>query len=134
MLIVTQLLFTLLNLVEAKLESIVIALKDPKLSNYTELNRQEHTWSAIYYSVIVGIVVTLSYITDRWSLVPLLLANRRLFFQEGLNYFRGIGFFKLSNNGLDGYMKRLFGKNAGLINTVLCIILIIVFNLIKISI
>ena len=82
MLIVTQLLFTLLNLVEAKLESIVIALKDPKLSNYTELNRQEHTWSAIYYSVIVGIVVTLSYITDRWSLVPLLLANRRLFFKK----------------------------------------------------
>lgn len=131
MLLLIQVLFTVLNLIEAKLESIVIALKDPTLPNYPSLDKQEHLWSAIYYCGVVGIVTLISYISNQWVLIPLLLANRRLFFQESLNVFRRKGLFYLSDKGLDGWMKRNLGKKAGIVNDLISIVIITVFNIIK---
>jgi hypothetical protein len=114
-------LFALLCIVEAKNETYVINLKDPKLSNYDDLNNKEHFWSGVYYSVIVFII---AFATGFWMLVPALLLVRRLFFQETLNLMRKKGLFYLADRGMDGWMKSRFGSKAGLINDLGCLILL----------
>ena len=130
MLVIIQVLVALLNIIEAKLETKVVALKNPNLPNYPYLDRQEHIWSAIYYCCIVGILTYLSYNSIGLILIPLLLLNRRLIFQEALNLFRGKGLFYLGDKGIDGFTKKIFGKYAGVVNALVCIVLIIVLNLI----
>jgi len=120
-----------LNIIEAKNETFVIGMKNDQLPNYTELNNQEHKWSAIYYCFLVWII-TIS--TQFWILPLILLLTRRLFFQEALNKLRGKGYFYLSDRGIDGWFKKQFGEKAGKINALICGVGIIVLTFIYIYI
>lgn len=121
MFIVTQFLVVILNIIEAKLEKVIIGLKKPNVND-----KAEHRWSAIYY-VFLCFILTL--LVKNWVLFPLLLINRRIFFQEGLNFFRKKGWFYLADHGMDKIQKNLLGSKAGVIGFIICVLSLIIINI-----
>lgn len=128
--------FALLCIVEAKLESYVqwFRIRMAVSAEWDRKNAAEHTWSAIYYCMIVGIIVLLSSYIDidmeqrRWLMILSLLCVRRLFFQEAFNLFAQKGLFYLSDRGIDGVIKRMLGNRAGVWQMIVCITMIFFCN------
>ena len=112
-------LFSIINVIEAKLESIVIALKNPALPNYADLNRREHRWSAIYYLGVVALVTGVSILAVgfTWAAVPVvfsLLVNRRVFFEYALKLFRKKPIKAIEGDQpLDVAVRKVLGANGG---------------------
>jgi hypothetical protein len=81
-------ILSIIHLLEAWLEEVVIDLKNPNLSFYSRLNHQEHFRSAI---LAAGWLIAAGYAScfnsDYW-IVPALIVNRRIFFDYSLILFR----------------------------------------------
>lgn len=143
MLFIALILFSLLCLVEAKLESIYIALKDQStaLPNYATLNAQEHEWSAIYYLFIVSLfcgIVAWAARVPVISIVTLyvcLIICRRIFFDYGLKIFRKRKIKAIEGDQkIDTALRKLFGANGGYTELVADLVLLIGFIYITIKI
>lgn len=81
--------YTLIMIVEAWLEAIVIALKNDTISNYAELNKKEHFRSAVYAALVTAVIWIPTFLTyNCWQLLPAVLVNRRIFFDYLLILFR----------------------------------------------
>jgi hypothetical protein len=138
MLYFIHILFVIVNIFEARLESIIILLKDPKAPNYVELNRKEHFWSAAYYASIVALVTGISilYIGFTWKVIPTvasLLISRRIFFEYGLKLFRkGKKIRDIEGDqAIDQLMRSIFGSRGGYKELFLMVILqVILFYII----
>lgn len=130
MLFIIHLLFAVINVIEAKLETYVIAMKNPALPNYAELNRREHQWSAVYYGAIVLAVTVVAYqlVGYSWKVIPVvfsLLINRRVFFEYALKVFRGKPVKAIEGDQpLDITVRKVLGANGGYVELVLLVSLL----------
>lgn len=112
-------IFSVVNVVEARLEKTVIALKNPSLTNYTQLNRDEHRWSGFYYGAVCMLGALVSYLVYgfTWKMLPvvfLLLANRRIFFDFSLKIFRDRKLRDIEGDQpLDIFVRGVLGKQGG---------------------
>lgn len=118
-------LFIVLNIVEAKLQSVILKDYTKYVPPNIEDQRRYHLWFVIYYLAIIIPIIIIASLSIGWIgliLIPTSLLTRRLFFQETLNIFRGLKFGYLSDRGIDKIEKNIFGKDAGKINAVLCLV------------
>jgi hypothetical protein len=121
--------YSIVNVIEARLERTVIALKNPSLTNYSQLNRDEHRWSGFYYGGVCMIGVLVGYLLFgfTWKLLPvmfLLLVNRRIFFEFTLKRFRNRKLRDIEGDQpLDVFVRGVFGKQGGLKELFLLVIL-----------
>ena len=112
--------YSIVNVIEARLERTVIALKNPSLTNYSQLNRDEHRWSGFYYGGVCMIGVLVGYLLFgfTWKLLPvmfLLLVNRRIFFEFTLKRFRNRKLRDIEGDQpLDVFIRGILGKQGGL--------------------
>jgi hypothetical protein len=119
--IIGLLLFSVICIIEAKLESITIALKNPDLANYPDLNAQEHKWSAIYYLAIAFSYALVSFLAMGFNIrfVPYLVALlviRRIFFDFALKIIRKRPVKTIEGDQpLDTAVRKVFGVNGGLV-------------------
>jgi hypothetical protein len=119
LLVFIHLFFILINPIEAKLETFVIAMKNPNLPNYKALNRLEHRWSAIYYAGICVLALGISALVLglTWKILPAafsLLVNRRIFFEYSLKLFRRRSIKAIEGDQpLDKAIRKLLGVNGG---------------------
>lgn len=120
-----HLFFIVINLIEAKLETYVIAMKNPNLPNYAALNRLEHRWSGIYYAGICALALGVSALAlgITWKVLPAalsLLVNRRIFFEYSLKLFRKRKIYKIEGDQpLDTAIRKILGANGGYVELVL---------------
>ena len=128
-----QLIVLAICIVETITERYVIALKGSNSfdqNRYHRLNRLEHWWSAIYF---VLIVFGLWLMNDRndWPflLTAPLIRFMCLTFLLNVLRFPPKPFFYLGKDGIDGMLKSIFRKNAGLIAFIICIISITAINI-----
>jgi hypothetical protein len=112
--------YSIVNVIEARLERTVIALKNPSLTNYSQLNRDEHTWSGYYYGGVcmIGCLVAYLLFGFNWKIVSvvfLLLINRRIFFEFTLKLFRSRKLRDIEGDQpLDIFVRGVLGKYGGL--------------------
>lgn len=112
-------IYSIVNVIEARLEKTVIALKNPSLTNYTQLNRDEHRWSGFYYGAVCMLGALVSYLVYgfTWKMLPvvfLLLANRRIFFDFSLKIFRDRKLRDIEGDQpLDIFVRGVLGKQGG---------------------
>lgn len=113
-------IYSIVNVIEARLEKTVIALKNPSLTNYTQLNRDEHRWSGYYYGAVCLLGGLVSYLVYgfTWKMLPvvfLLLINRRMFFDFSLKVFRDRKLRDIEGDQpLDVFVRGVLGKQGGL--------------------
>lgn len=82
--------YALLHLVEARLEKVVIEIKDYNLIYYSTLNRQEHYWSAVWASLLlIGVISLVSITQHSYYLIASALVTRRIFFDYALHLLLG---------------------------------------------
>lgn len=114
-----NLFFIVINITEAKLETYVIAMKNPALPNYAALNRLEHRWSGIYYAGICVLALGVSALALglTWKALPAaisLLINRRIFFEYSLKLFRKRPIKAIEGDQpLDTAIRKILGTNGG---------------------
>src|SRR3954471_4662823 len=112
--------YSIVNVIEARLERTVIALKNPSLTNYTWLNRDEHRWSGFYYGGVCMIGSLIAYLLFgiNWKLVSVVflqLINRRIFFEFTLKLFRNRKLRDIEGDQpLDIFIRGVLGKQGGL--------------------
>jgi hypothetical protein len=81
-------ILSVIHLLEAWLEEVVINLKNPYTSVYSNLNHQEHFRSGVLAGAwLFSAVYASCFHSDFWIL-PGLIVNRRIFFDYGLILFR----------------------------------------------
>lgn len=122
-LIVVQLFFIVLNIVEAIHD--MWQIEDSKGNK--EAQENWHLWSAVYY---VLIVTGFSYLVHHALLFPLGLLYRLTVFNNGLNVARGLSFWHTGKRGLDAFFTKALGVHAPKIVFTICILSIIIINLI----
>ncbi len=105
-----QLFFIALCFIEALHDRVVIDLQNYQNGSYQALSKDWHTFSAIYYSMIVVLVAYLS--GWYWIAIPLFLI-RATWFALFINLLRDKPMFYLSNTGFDKTMKDILGNDAG---------------------
>jgi len=110
--ILTLILFTLLNLILAAFDASRI--KKGKTIN--------HFINAVIYTALVAGTY---FLFHNWFLIAALLFNRLLFFNIGLSLFRGLPAFYISPKPasvIDKIAKSIFGKNGWLMYLVYAVI------------
>lgn len=126
-----QIAIVLLCAAEAWLEAVVIKLKNPLLTNYNQLNKQEHQRSAVYYFALVACITVLTWeqIDHHLWLVIAAMFWRRVVFTYGLKFLRRrpIKFIE-GDQYTDKIMRNLFGKNGGYIELLIMIGCLITIN------
>lgn len=126
-----HLFFIVLNPIEAKLETYVIAMKNPALPNYTALNRLEHRWSGIYYAglCVLALGVSALVLGITWKVLPAafsLLVNRRIFFDYSLKIMRKRPIKNIEGDQpLDTFVRKVLGSKGGYVELVLLFIALI---------
>lgn len=126
-----HLFFIVINTIEAKLETYVIAMKNPSLPNYSALNRLEHRWSGIYYAGICVLALGVSALALglTWKVLPAglsLLVNRRIFFEYALKLFRRRPIRAIEGDQpLDTAVRKVLGANGGYLELVLLFVALI---------
>lgn len=112
-----QIAISLLGIVEAWLEKIVILLKNPSLMNYAKLNKKEHELSGLYWFAQVMLYVAISWgeVHYWYLLIIVLVFNRRVFFEYSLKLFRsGKRFSDIEGDQFwDRLSRGVFGKTGG---------------------
>jgi hypothetical protein len=81
-------ILSVVHLLEAWLEEVVIDLKNPNLSIYNKLNHEEHFRSGILAAGWLTIAIYASCFNSDFWIIPGLMVNRRVFFDYGLIIFR----------------------------------------------
>lgn len=120
-----HLFFIVINWIEAKLETYVIAMKNPALPNYAALNRLEHRWSGIYYAGICMLALGVSALAMGLTckIIPAafsLMVNRRIFFDYSLKIMRKRPIKAIEGDQpLDTVIRKFLGANGGYLELVL---------------
>lgn len=123
--IIIHILFAIVNIIEAKLESIIIRMKNPAVWDYERLDALEHRWSAAYYVAIISPVIgiLISVYGFSWQIVLFtisLLLNRRLTFDYPLKIFRRRPLKAIEGTyTIDKLMRGLLGRNGGYVEAFL---------------
>lgn len=122
-----QIAIVILCIAEAWLEEVVIRLKNPASGDYTKNNRDEHRRSAVYYGAVVCLMIFIAADYTHWYiLVPLMLVERRIFFEYSLKLFRGRGIrFIEGDQYWDKFSRNIFGYKGG-VKELLCLIAIVI--------
>lgn len=86
---ISLVVISLLFLVEAWLEDVVIELKHGAVQNYARLNRQEHFRSSVFAAILIlsASVTAFFWEQDLWAL-PAIAVSRRIWFDYTLIIFR----------------------------------------------
>jgi hypothetical protein len=122
MFIISVVILIILNVIEAKLQSVIIKEFTEFVPPDKKMQNVYHNWFSIYYSAFVIALILVGHLP--LIIIPIAFFSRRLFFQELLNIFRGLKFGYLSDRGMDKIEQNILGKNAGKINAILCVIII----------
>lgn len=111
------LLLTVIHLVEAWLEDVVIELKNPHIPEYSVLNRREHFRSAVLAGLWLFSAMASAYQVHTLWLMPALIVNRRIFFDYALIIFRDRPRHKYEGNDwwTVNFFKRIFTTHGRLI-------------------
>jgi hypothetical protein len=97
-------------LLEAYLEVVVIALKTGTQANYDSLNRKEHFRSGLLATAIISPFVAVALWQGLYWLVVPILINRRLVFDPALKAMRKRRMDKYEGTGpVDRFFSKLFG-------------------------
>lgn len=111
--IISMIAYSGANVLEAWLETTVIALKDPKLKSYTKLNEEEHARSLMFAAAILAALLPLYIATGALWCIPALIVNRRLFFEFSLKKMRHRRMWLYEGSGpVDKLMAKIFRGNA----------------------
>lgn len=106
-------LYSLVNLAEAWLEVVVIALKDPKLKEYKKLNKIEHARSFVFAGLVCFSFILFCIYLKFHFIIWAVVVNRRLVFDFPLKKMRNRPLWTYEGDGpVDGLMKWLFGTNG----------------------
>lgn len=126
-----QLAVAFLCIIEAILEKYVIAMKNPYLYNYAELNRKEHQWSGLYWFAVVIFYGVISWdFRDFEILLPIMVCERRVFFEYTLKLVRNKPLKAIEGDQFwDDLSRRVFGKNGGWLELMLLMGTIIGLNM-----
>lgn len=104
---------SIIHLLEAWLEVVVIDLKNASLTSYNRLNKAEHFRSAVLAgSWMLCAIAVVVFLTKEYWMIPALVVNRRNFFDFPLSIFRKRPLDKYEGN--DWWVKKfkfLFGGN-----------------------
>lgn len=122
-----QLMCLVLQFVKAQHDSAMTDIQDYNNSSYPNDSKAWHAWSAVDYAIVVLTIVLL---TRHWFwFIPLVLI-RVVFFSPIYQIQRSEkkGVFYLSDQGLDLVMKKILGKNAGLLQFILGLLILIISN------
>jgi hypothetical protein len=110
---IALILYSVIHLLEAWLEQVVIDMKNGTSLNYDRLNHTEHFRSALlsvaWFTCFLSAIVALQF----YWLIPAFVVNRRIFFDYTLIIFRHRPAHKYE--GDDWWVKRIvkvFGKNG----------------------
>lgn len=121
---IVLLIISIIHLLEAWLEQVVISLKNPYVPEYSVWNRREHFRSAVLAGtwLFSAIAVALYYQHNYWIL-PALIVNRRIFFDYLLIIFRDRPRRQYEGNDwwTVNIFRRIFGTNGRMIELGLCI-------------
>jgi len=93
-------------ILEAIHDSVVIELQDYRHPDYKALSKKWHKMS-FWYVALVG--AALSYTSGHWYLIASLVCARLSVFPVLLNSLSGKDPLHLSDNGIDGIIKRSIG-------------------------
>lgn len=107
-------MISLLFLVEAWLEEVVIELKHGAVQNYARLNRQEHFRSSVFAAILIlsASVTVFFWEQDPWAL-PAIVVSRRIWFDYALILFRDRPRNRYEGNDWWGMrLAELFGKKG----------------------
>jgi hypothetical protein len=123
--IILHILYAIQCVVEARLETVYIEMKNPNMMGYDKLNKEEHFWSAVYYLTHIAattyIVLQLTGLS--WHVVVVvvsLLAVRRIFFDNSLKLFRRRPIRIIEGNmWLDVLARKILGRNGGYVDAFL---------------
>jgi hypothetical protein len=125
----------LLVVTEAIVEKYVIRMKSPETFNYKKNNRLEHKWSAVHYCIMVGVISMSLFsiggmsVYQLFLLLSISLLTRWVIFNPLLNYLRDIDIFYLSDEGIDGFVKKKLGKNYGIKNMIISLAALIILKI-----
>jgi hypothetical protein len=112
--VISLVVISLLFLVEAWLEEVVIELKHGAVQNYARLNRQEHFRSSVFAAILIlsASVTAFFWEQDPWSL-PAIVVARRIWFDYALIIFRDRPRNRYEGNDWWGLrLAVLFGKKG----------------------
>lgn len=107
-------LYPLINLAEAWLEVIVIELKDPRLNNYSDLNRKEHSRSLALAILMAIPFLFIAAVFQLYWILPALVINRRLLFDQPLKALRKKRIRDIEGKGpFDSFFRMIYGPRGG---------------------
>jgi hypothetical protein len=108
------LLYSAICTAEAWLEVIVIELKDPRLADYSELNRKEHLRSLVYAVLVAAPFLLVTWYYHFYWLIPAIIVNRRIFFDFFLKHLRDRPKFLIEGKGpFDSFFRMIYGQRGG---------------------
>jgi hypothetical protein len=122
MFILSTIILIIVNLIEAKLQSIILKEFTEYVPENKEMQNKYHFWFSVYYAAFVVALILVGHMS--LLIIPIAMFSRKLFFQEGLNYFRKLPFGYLSDRGIDKITKNIFGEEGGKLVAALCIFII----------
>ncbi len=125
MILELEIFFAVLFFLEAFLEKVIIGLKNPNLSNYKELNKKEHVLSFVWAGFLI---LGVAYLQKSFLFVPSIILSRRIFFDYSLKLLRNRGLKAIEGDGeIDELMKRIFGKEGGIKELIVVVVLKLVY-------
>jgi hypothetical protein len=133
-----QIIFLLLNLVESKHDYYVIKIQE--VNNSFNYSSYWHKWSFIYSLInVIGLYVLITYILYYYGnynskvvllLFPSLLFNRQLFFEIPLNLWRNLDWYYLGRTSYIDIKKRKYlGEQANVYLTIFSFLSLILINI-----
>lgn len=123
-LLITLMFCFLLQYIKAEHDAAITDIQDYSKPNYRSDSERWHMWSFLSYGCVILMVM---YLTDHyWWAIPMALV-RIVFFSPLYQLIRTEkkGIFYLSDVGFDGQLKKYLGKNAGFIQFLVGLILLI---------
>lgn len=127
-LLILEIVCLLLQFVKAQHDSSITDIQDYQDSSYSNASKAWHEWSAANYFITV---VTFSLLAGHWAYIVPLTLVRLVFFSPIYQIQRSEkkGGFYLSDKGFDLSMKKILGKNAGVWQFILGLILLLISNI-----
>lgn len=111
------LVLSVVHLLEAWLEEVVIELKNPHIPEYSVLNKREHFRSAVLAGSWLFAASAAAYHLQEYWIMPALFVNRRIFFDYPLIIFRDRPRHRYEGDDwwTRNFFKRVFSTNGRLI-------------------
>lgn len=117
-----------LQFVKVQHDSPVTDIQDYQDVSYKNASKAWHDWSAVNYLITV---IVFAWLAEHWAYVAPLLLVRLVFFSPIYQIQRSEkkGVFYLSDTGFDPTVKKILGKNAGILQFLLGLVVLVASNI-----